>query len=369
MTARKSLPGSARALYTPHFFIKLVREGEAMGIPAARLLHGTGVDPRRLHDANTRVTLQQTLQLATNARRLAGRSDLGLSLGSCTQPNDGGLVSVAATASGDFWEKARLNERFHRLSGQIMVPRWLREGEMQLCRLQAPQDLGALLPFFVEEGFSTLMSAINGNYQGRFTPTELRLAYAHPPHHLRYAALFRCPVRFDMPHNEFVGNFLALPVSRRAAHPLNFTLCQRLCEEMDQRTGVAEQVSALLLQHGEALTMGEVAARLGTTARTLARRLETQGLSYRELKDEARLTRAAQLLQHTRMSVDAVAEATGFRSTRRFRDFFVRHQGLSPSRYRRAGADDSSQARRRSGLSRTRSSPNEFGPAVGKPSE
>ena len=340
MAGTKSLPGSPRALYTPHFFIKLVRECETLGIPAVRLLHGTGVEPQRLHDANTRVTLPQTQQLAANALRLADRPDLGLLLGMRTQANDGGLVSVAATASGKFWEKARLNERFHRLSGQILVPRWLEEGSVQLCRLQAPQDLGALLPFFVEEGFSTLMSAINGNYQGRFTPTEVRLAYAPPPHHARYAGIFRCPVRFDMPHNEFVGDFLALPVSRRAAHPLNFTLCQRLCEEMDQRTGVAEQVSALLLQHGEALTMGEVAARLGTTARTLARRLETQGLTYRDLKDEARLTRAAQLLQHTRMSVDAVAEATGFRSTRRFRDFFARHRGLSPSRYRRVGAGD-----------------------------
>ena len=32
-----------------------------------------------------------------------------------------------------------------------------------------------------------------------------------------------------------------------------------------------------------------------------------------------------------------VADATGFRSVRRFRDFFSRHRGEAPSRYRKRG--------------------------------
>ena len=338
MAAHKPVPEKPLGLYTAHFFIKLVRECEILGIPAGRLLHGTGIEHARLHDAATRVTLKQTMRLADNALRLCERPDLGLYLGTKTQTNDGGLVSVAAVASGNFWEKAQLNERYHRLSGQVMSPHWRKEGPLQVYRLQAPEDLGELTPFFVEEGFSTLLTVINHNYQAAFVPHEVRLAYAPPPHQRRYGALFGCPVRFDALHNEFVGNFRALPVSRRTAHPLNFSLYQRLCEEMDPRAGIVEQVKSLLLQQGDTLTMRDLAARLGMTSRTLARRLGAQGMSYQAVKDQVRLDKATQLLRHTQMPVNGIAEATGFRSVRRFRDFFSRHRGEAPSRYRKRGA-------------------------------
>lgn len=336
MAERMPASNPVDALHSPHFFIKVVRECEALGASVAQLLHGTAVEEQRLHDAGTRVTVRQTLRLAANALRLCGRPDLGLHLGSCTQANDGGLVSVTAAASGKFWQKARLNERFHRLSGQILVPGWREEGSLQVCRLQAPGDLGELLPFFVEESFSSLVSAMRANYRGGFTPIELRLAYDAPAHRGRYDALFGCPVRFNASHCELVGDFLALPAPRRAAHALNFRLCERLCEEMDQQAGIPDQVRTVLQQQDEALSMCEVAARLGMSSRTLARRLSAHGLAYQDVKDRLRLDKAAQLLRQTRLTVDAVAEATGFRSVRRFRDFFARHHGQSPSRYRRS---------------------------------
>jgi AraC-like DNA-binding protein len=337
MAARKPVPEMPVGLYTAHFFIKVVRECEILGVAAERLLHGAGIEHERLHDAATRVTLKQTLRLAGNALRLCDRPDLGLYLGTRTQTNDGGLVSVAAIASGKFWEKAQLNERYHRLSGQIMTPYWRKEGSLQVYRLHAPEDLSELTPFFVEEGFSTLLTVIKQNCQTAFVPSEVRLAYGPPPHQSRYGALFGCPVRFNALHNEFVGNFRALPVSRRSAHPLNFRLYQRLCEEMDPRAGIVEQVKSLLLQQGEALTMRDLASRLGMTSRTLARRLGSQGRSYQDVKDQVRLDKATQLLRHTQMSVSGIAEATGFRSVRRFRNFFTRHQGEAPSHYRKRG--------------------------------
>ncbi len=138
MAAHKPVPEKPLGLYTAHFFIKLVRECEILGISAQRLLHGTGIEQARLHDAATRVTLKQTMRLADNALRLCERPDLGLYLGTKTQTNDGGLVSVAAVASGNFWEKAQLNERYHRIINACAPrrTRWL----LRLLERSVPAD-------------------------------------------------------------------------------------------------------------------------------------------------------------------------------------------------------------------------------------
>ena len=86
--------------------------------------------------------------------------------------------------------------------------------------------------------------------------------------------------------------------------------------------GVVEQVQSLLLQPGDTLTL---ASRLGMTSRTLARRLGSRGRYCQDVKDQVRLDKVTQLLRHTQMSVNGIAEATGFRSVRRFRNFFTRH--------------------------------------------
>lgn len=325
-------------VYTTHLFIKLVRECGRLGVSARALLHGTGVTEQRLQDSEERVSLRQTLQLVDNALRLTGRPDLGLLVGEKTHLNDGGMAAVAATASRDFWQKAHLHERYHKLSGQLLVPQWLEEHGCQVYRLHVPSAMTNQLTFFVEEGFAALLSSMQQNYGLRVVPREIRFAYAPPVHQARYAEYFGCPVQFDAVHNELVCNFMALSTAHRIAHPLNFSLCERLCAELDRQGGIVEQVKALLQQQGDAISMEDIAARMAMTSRTLSRHLARESQSFQALKDEVRLEKSMQLLKHTGLPIEAIADATGFRSTRRFRDFFSRQQGITPSAFRK-GSD------------------------------
>ncbi|MBU6373570.1 MAG: helix-turn-helix domain-containing protein [Alphaproteobacteria bacterium] len=81
-----------------------------------------------------------------------------------------------------------------------------------------------------------------------------------------------------------------------------------------------------------------LAARLGVTSRHLRRiTLAAFGASPIDLAQTHRLLTAKRLLRETRMSVAAVAFASGFGSLRRFNAAFQAHYGLAPSRVR-AGA-------------------------------
>ena len=79
----------------------------------------------------------------------------------------------------------------------------------------------------------------------------------------------------------------------------------------------------------------KIAAAMGTSVRTMARRLSAQGLSYRAVLDEVRFESAKQLLLVRDTRISEVARAVGFDDPSHFSRLFRRIGGLSPREYRR----------------------------------
>ncbi|GGX65094.1 GlxA family transcriptional regulator [Streptomyces minutiscleroticus] len=85
------------------------------------------------------------------------------------------------------------------------------------------------------------------------------------------------------------------------------------------------------------LTLDDIAARAGTSARTLNRRFREQtGTTPLQWLHRARVRRAQHLLETTGHPVERIAHQAGFGSPTAFRDRFKRVVGLSPQAYRRA---------------------------------
>ncbi|WP_010585774.1 DNA-3-methyladenine glycosylase 2 family protein [Schlesneria paludicola] len=85
------------------------------------------------------------------------------------------------------------------------------------------------------------------------------------------------------------------------------------------------------------LTLDELAAEFGVTARHLRRAVQLEaGLSPIELAQTQRLLAAKQLLTDTKMSVTDAAFAAGFESVRRFNTAFKERYRLTPTSLRRS---------------------------------
>ncbi len=78
----------------------------------------------------------------------------------------------------------------------------------------------------------------------------------------------------------------------------------------------------------------ELTALLNMSARTLRRRLESEGTSYQRIKDKARRDRAISLLRQPELSVCEVAEALGFSDPSAFHRSFKKWTGQSPGTFR-----------------------------------
>lgn len=88
-------------------------------------------------------------------------------------------------------------------------------------------------------------------------------------------------------------------------------------------------------------SLSDLARHLNLGERTLRRRFDALGVSWRELYDRVRCDRALALLQCTALPVDDVASAIGFDDSRAFRRAFKRWTGERPSALRQRRAPSS----------------------------
>ena len=88
-----------------------------------------------------------------------------------------------------------------------------------------------------------------------------------------------------------------------------------------------------ILQDG-ALGLGTVAESLHISARTMHRRLTSEGTSFQQLKDSFRQTLAVHYIARPELSIDAIAALIGFQDNAAFYRSFKKWTGVSPGQYR-----------------------------------
>jgi AraC-like DNA-binding protein len=324
-----------RARYVQAF----ANASEALGVRSAKLAEDLRIpekvfcDPDALHPAT------QLFAFAGAAARATGRADLGLVAGRTKLKEHGAfgsqvagsltlhqaLASFCAEALKEysrafFWiERRGSNTWFcrHRIDGEEderrQVELYLVELMLQTIRLTAgPAWVPRTVWLQTDE------------------TTELRNA----------DTLSQGDVRFGRP-------ILAIPIPRRllsrSVPRVQLSAASASGSVAEREMGVAppaedfveslKQVIHTYLQSGQA-TIGTMAEVVGTSVRTLQRRLEGVGVVYSTLVDEVRLQTAAPLLEDPDILVTDIAFELGYSDPAHFTRAFRRWAGVSPSEYR-----------------------------------
>ena len=85
------------------------------------------------------------------------------------------------------------------------------------------------------------------------------------------------------------------------------------------------------------LSLAKVAHEIATSRRQLQRALaEVGGTSFSRELQRMRMSHAAKLLLDGTLPIQTVAGAVGYRQAAQFAKVFRRHQGVSPSSFRRS---------------------------------
>lgn len=137
---------------------------------------------------------------------------------------------------------------------------------------------------------------------------------------------------------EFDSRFLQLPVVQDLASLKAFlrSAPQWLVIRFRNQQGVAAQLYHRLRtsHYGEWPTLDAFAVEQHLSPSTVRRKLEREGCSFQQIKDEVRRAVAFEQLRQTRTSITRIAEQIGFQEPSAFHRAFKKWTGESPGQYR-----------------------------------
>jgi AraC-like DNA-binding protein len=223
------------------------------------------------------------------------------------------------------------------------MPRAVVENDRVRMELDDTALPGDVARFLVERDLSAIHTMLAELLSPAPVPLmSLDLRFREPSTVDRYTAMFGLRPRFGQPGNVgiFDATFLDEPLP--LANPQTVAVCEAQCRALvsqrRRRVGIAHEVRERLTRFG---ALGEgmpgVARDLGMSTRTLRRKLEESGTSFRALLDEVREALADEMLTTGALSVEDVAIRLGYAEASSFIHAFKRWKGTTPAAYVRRG--------------------------------
>lgn len=170
---------------------------------------------------------------------------------------------------------------------------------------------------------------------------EIHFTYGPPAHRDEYRLLYPGPSRFYQTENTLVwpAEVLQWPVRRNKEQLLKYLRLVPLpwFRKQEFVENLTDKVSRLLEDSPEEhlITLDEIADQLHMTARTLRRKLTSEGSSFQRLKDNLRRDRAIYWLSQPDISIAKVGIHSGYTETTAFIRAFKSWTGISPGDYRK----------------------------------
>ena len=217
-----------------------------------------------------------------------------------------------------------------RLESRVDEDRW------EMVVVESWRDRPRGLQLFTHYIVGALTGALSGYTNGSITPSEVLLPGTGGAEDAQLSKLLGAPVRrgSDLARLVFPRSALATPLATRdelVATDLETELRRCLDRLKLAVTGQIDELIRARLDDG--IGMRDAAKRLGLSERTLRRRLDEEGTSFRERLDLVRKDRALEMLAHT--DIADVAQTLGFVDARSFQRAFRRWTQLTPVEYRR----------------------------------
>lgn len=306
------------------------------------LLQGTGLSTDILLPGDeTRLSDRQQLRILDNGGRILNVPEFGLRLGRRLDPSAHGPLGYLVLSSPDLitaMESLRdfLPARLSLVSIEVTLgEEWLR------CELEIKVNANRDQRRVLQECFALTIQSLAESMLGReLHDARIELAHGRPSYQRIYRDYLHSPVVFDRDANVYSVPAELARAPNASGDSDSYAMAQALCLKLLEQVPVAAlstgiRVRRLLLSSTPgSVTETEVARAMFISKRTLARRLEKEGTSYRVIREKMLSELAARHLGESSLTVEAVAALLGYNDNAAFRKAFHRWYNMSPSAFR-----------------------------------
>nr|WP_179403586.1 AraC family transcriptional regulator [Burkholderia guangdongensis] len=314
------------------------------GVAPADVLAGSGLDAAALRSTDARISYRQVAAVFGNAVRLAPDPTAALRAGTRMHLTAYGMYGYGLLSSPTREQMNAFLVKYNSVMGPVASPiSFNRDGHVGVYRYEVllshdPRD--ALFRFALEFAFSAHLTMSRDLWGDAFAFESLHMSYPAPAHADVYADFFECPIEFGRPNNEIVVGAQWAEGSGSMPDPITHAvvgeMCQSVLSELEETAGMATTVRRALIEQmpWRYPDIESMASKLSMHPRTLRRKLEAEGTTYRDILADVRRRLAVEYLRKTRMTTEEIASRLGYSDAANFRHAFARWTGKSPSEYR-----------------------------------
>jgi len=305
------------------------------------LLLGTNLDGPHLTSDATLLSPRQQIQIMRNSLRLSGDNGFGLRLGKRLTPPAHGALGFLANSSPDlltavdaFQEYLPTRMSFIRLDVSHNE-QWLE------CHLKVDFEAEvAVYRSLIEAVSLSLLSTVEFILGRPLVEGQFQFRFPEPDYADIYSDYIPCPVSFNESESQLLIPLELCYTPNASADHDNYDLALKQCQAMLaqlplEKNTTRHRVQAYMLSHPPGQFNEQmIADSLFITKRTLARRLERERTSFRQLRDDLFASLASSYLRDTSLSVEAIAGLLGYHDSASFRRAFKRWFSTTPNQHR-----------------------------------
>jgi AraC-like DNA-binding protein len=310
------------------------------GIKLQPLLSGVGLTVDQIDEPERRLSASKQIAFLEAAAEALSDELLGFRLAEEFDLRDLGLLYYVMAAADTLGDALKRASRYSRLTNEAIVfeYREAREPVLRLTYAGIPRHADRQQIEFCMVAMVRVSRALSGR---RFFPTRVALAHVRPKGIAKFAGCLGKDIEFGSDTDE-----IGLPPGSSEwplvdADPRLSKILLKTAEETlsvrKEDTGAfrvaVENAITPLLPHGQAKA-DVVAKKLGTSERTLARRLAEEGVKFAEILQQLKASLAIRYLEDHGMPISRIAWLLGFEEASSFSHACRRWTGKSPREFR-----------------------------------
>ncbi len=321
----------------------LIEAVRRLGKPVGPLFELVGLDPAAPPSAEQHLAAESYFELWQAAMQLVQDASFPVRVGASFELESleaFGFLAMSCETLRDAYERtARVRSLYN------VGSRWeltLIDDHMRMVWMPWPIDVRSELArrSVNEYQVAEMLASICQMTQRRMVPRRIAFRHSAPRDVSVHRELLGRAPEFDASFDGFDAELGWLEEPLRGKNPKLSAYFEKQCERLREAFATDPAFTALVRQRlaasmkGGVVSMGEVARSLGTSPRSLHRRLSDEGTRFNDLLDQVRREFAEQYLARPRLAVTEVAYLVGFNDASAFFKAFRRWTGVTPSEYR-----------------------------------
>ena len=330
----------------------VLRVAEAHGVDPAPILRTLGVRAEELDDEERHLGQAVWGDVWRAVAEATGDPAIGIAAGQRIDRGYFGVLDYLVRSSADVGAALDAATRFFPLAnthGRLEVVR--EGGEVTVERHVLGDESGSLPPQVSEFALTAMVQLFRDATIDDWSLRRVTFRHRAPTNVSRHEAFFACPLRFGASVDAVVIDERVLEIGMQAPDAGLRRLIERhgeqLLQELPTEATIVDDVRRVLVRELGCMRDGSdhVAFLLGTSRRTLHRRLEEAGTSFKRIREDLRRSLAHRYLVDGEMTVGEVAVLLGYSEVSTFHRAFKGWFDETPARYRQRALAEAAGAR------------------------